>query len=384
MSSSSLSASHLLTESNQAAKDRTARRVISWALIAVTLLPMASVLFLSARFDMEMQSSSDLSGSVQALGILLVLARGHVGMTAALYFDRGFRPVIRKHPLRFIVLPIALLTLVPVVLMLSELALRITVFFTIAFNLWHFQKQNYGVLTLISVESSRPTPSVLQKRILDCACLFAIASYLPMQLMFTMEDAWNPQVVEKLQEWLSWPTLWMAAYAGLLGLAGFDVVRRRDAFVSRNALFYFAAIALFGLLVLAPGDRTTMTLGAATAHGLQYIILIYCVSHAAGRLDEIDSPSFFGALAPGAGKRKWLGAAIASAALITWALFWIGALPLLENLEVQIGSRAPIDWLAAFAATSSLAHFIIDGGAFRLREQLQRDWARNRIPLLMR
>ena len=118
----------------------------------------------------------------------------------------------------------------------------------------------------------------------------------------------------------------------------------------------------------------------ATAHGLQYAIIVYCIGHSSANAGDVVAPARQATSAAPA--QLFYGCAV-TAILFLWSLFLLKGGYLAGVLDTHMGTATVLKWTQAFAVTALFAHFVVDGGAFRLREKGQRDWMRARMGAVM-
>lgn len=353
------------------------RRLFSLTMVAGTLTPiLAFMLYFSF-------SDGNYSALEMQLTVLIFLfGRGHVGETVLMYFDRDFHGIVSNHKYRFIYIPIFLIAVLPIVLSANEMLFNIALFIIIPWNLWHFSKQNVGVCALVCLAEGRPTPNNIEKHLVNASCLLAIAAHYPLGFPNPVGWVWLHEVFVRIAEFAVIPYLCVLAAA----IAFMIVHRKRHNAVT--ASFFLLALTFFSMVFLArvldPGSVLAVSIGYVTAHAIQYTVIMYLMASAAGSAGELIVKRQVDPHAPRKAFSLWR--CIPGAALTATIVIW-GIYRLQGDIEIaDVGGFAPGDfftnWLIASATTVVYVHFIIDAGAFRLSEERQRNWVKNRLGFL--
>ena len=117
------------------------QKIFFYSLVLVTALP---VIWLG--FGLALFRQNDASTQTALLPLIAISGIGHVGATAFFYFDRDFFKLIGENKQRFFLWP-AMLALGCLAVFATNTAawtLLVTAFF--AWQLYHFQRQNYGLI----------------------------------------------------------------------------------------------------------------------------------------------------------------------------------------------------------------------------------------------
>jgi hypothetical protein len=214
-----------------------------------------------------------------------------------------------------------------------------------AWQIWHYQKQNVGVLSFIAAGTGSGPLSVWERRTLIAAAVAGILGFFSLARIGLSD--WAPQfaLVHKVgaAAYLAVPALFAIAVAKTPALAANPL---RLAFLALGASFFLPTY-LFD-------DPMSATLGYALAHGLQYVIFMGVVSVRRS--------------APVASLVTLLG------------LSTLGAL--LLNAAVSAPDIADLPYgfaiYGVFVGTV-MTHFVVDAGIWRLREPFQRGYMRERF-----
>jgi hypothetical protein len=336
-------------------------------MLAVTILPVLAVPLFGAEPEISGQFDLDI------LWVIFFFARGHVALTLLLYFDKTFIAITKNHPIRLVVAPLALLLVLPFALMADDRLLKISIFVVFVWNVWHFHRQNLGVLALVSISRRQAPPDRAFKLLANLAAIAGILSFCPRQFEAAYGDV-------DLPSWAGLDRLLLAIC--LLAIAG--AVAKAIVTWGRGSLstllFSTTIVGVYCIVFLYPEDILYFAMAQATAHGLQYAIIVYCIGYSSAAAGDVVAPA--PQVAKAAPAQLFYGC-IVTAILFLWSLFVLKGGYLAGALDSHMGTQAVLRWVQAFAVTALFAHFVIDGGAFRLREKGQRDWMRARMGAVM-
>jgi hypothetical protein len=324
---------------------RTRPNAAAWqafvVLIAVaTLLPILFV-----PFSQHVMTDAD-----RALGAIIVLSfignNFHVAASSWFFTDREMRAHFRSHPKRYIIVPALLIAGCALLFQFGDKPLRswaLAVFF--AWQIWHYQKKNFGVLSFMAAGTGSGPLSIWERRTLAVAAVAGILGFFSLAQIGL--SSWAPQfaLLHKLGAavYLAVPLLFAIALAKTPALAA-----------SRLRLAFFALGASFFLPTYLFADPVSATTGYALAHGLQYVVFMGIVSV----------------------RRK---APIASLVMLL-GLSTLGALLLNAAVTAPDIGNLPYGFAiyGVFVGTV-MTHFVLDAGIWRLREPFQRGYMRERF-----
>jgi hypothetical protein len=325
------------------ATSKASPRSVAWpafliAAAAATLLPLAIVPW-ADRLAPDSES---------ALRLLVILnfigANFHVATTGWFYTDAEMRPHFRAHPWRYLVVPAALIAGSAMAFELLPAPLRGWLLLGfLAWQLWHYQKQNVGLLSFVAAGTASGPLSVWERRTLMLSAIAAILGFFSL----------NPV---GLTGW-SVEFAWAHRLGGIVYLLSpvslaITVVKVPALRANPLRLGFLVIGAAFFLPTYLFDNATSATLGYAIAHGLQYLVFMAVV---AVKRRPLTSLAVMGAI--GAAGAMLLNAGIMAPDA---GLAWGNAL------------------YGAFVGTV-MAHFVIDAGIWRLREPFQRKYVRERF-----
>jgi hypothetical protein len=286
--------------------------------------------------------------------LLFVGTSVHVAATAWFYFVPEVRSYAWQHRQRYVFVPVALVVGTGVVAALvtpSRFTLPLLGFF--AWQFFHFQKQNLGMAALAGVSRRAGSVRPGERYAIVATGLAGTAGLLVHpELLQVAVDV--PAAVRYL-----FPVAAVAFGAGVV--AGLVMLWRRPP-ASRPAPY--VAVYLLSLLFFLPvfvfQSPYAAVAGLTVAHGYQYLLVVGLV----------------------AGARPGGGANVVSlAVLFNVALLGGAAL----NAASHLHSAGPLGRLL-FGAYLGLvmAHFVVDAGLWRLRDEFPRTFLTERVPYLLR
>lgn len=326
----------------------------------VTLLAVATALPMLAI--PLMQGAPRDATATLALASLLTFLGGpaHVSLTSWFYADPVARAHFFAHPLRYFVVPLALIvgtTLAYAVWQGGQPTRWINFFFTV-WLLWHYQRQNWGVHSFVTRVVSNASASHLENWILRVAVVGGIiggiqSAHFGGGTPVADYAATAYRVGGALT--LALPVLIVAAVVTVPGLR---VAPLRLASLLVGASF-FLPVFLFD-------NADSAVLTYALAHGLQYWIFMLYVVNATSAAGRAAPASFRPGLATLAGAVVFVG-----------AVQWKGG----DYGLMEKWSLLPIFGLTLGV---TMAHFVIDAGIWRLRDEFPRRYIGAAFPFLAR
>jgi hypothetical protein len=324
---------------------RTISRVGAWPIFLV-LVALASVLpFAAVPFLQHVIPDTSAAPAILTT-LVFVGANFHVAATSWFYTDKPMWDHFRSHPRRYLIAPGALIAGGAVLFHFIDPAQRgylLIGFF--GWQLWHYQKQNLGLVSFVAAGTDRVPLSAWERRTL---ALSAIAGILGFFKLYSVG-------LPGLSVVFSWAHDVGAGLYVLSPLA-FVVALHKNPKLRANGprLACLALGMLFFLPTFLFSDWISATLSYAVAHGLQYLVFMGFV--AVGRPNPIASLVMLVGLGI-------LGGLALNAAVLAsdWPGFGYGH--------------------AAFGAFlgAVMAHFVLDAGLWRLREPFQRKYMRQRF-----
>ncbi len=308
------------------------------ALVLATVAPIVAAAAMAP-------SGSASAGSALTL-LLFVGSSMHVASSAWFYAVREVRVHMSKHRVRYVWVPIGLVIgSVALAAMMSPRTLQWALLAFFAWQFFHFQKQNLGVAALAARARGASPLSLLERRALAVAGVGAILGVLGRPQLLALDATPRTDVAFLLG-------LAVFCVGVAMGVFGLRHERRRDRVVVGVyllSLVFFAPIWLFHSPYAAVA-------GVTIAHGFQYLLLMSLV--AAGGPDRPTA----------------LLVLVNVAALLGLAL---------SQMSHLHSAAAPLRGLYGVFLGLSMAHFVIDAGLWRLREEFPRTFLRERLPYLL-
>ena len=349
-------------------------RTFSFAMIIGTLMPMAIFAIFARPYDPE-----DMALSNQLLWFVMFFARGHVGLTYLMYLDRSFATVLRQHRLRMIVMPVLILTLLPLVLMTSDLLFYSAIYVTLAWNIWHFNKQNLGIYSLISIAEGRPSPTMTERRLINAAALLGIAGGYPMLFPGQFNESFfHPWLVEA-------GNLAVYPFVAVAVCAVGYMFRNWARYSPTKAAFYLISIMLYAMVFVVravyPADGFAFAMGQGVGHAIQYTIIVYLVTSSASGAGRLVIEQNIGERVPPlkGGTARLVGGTLITLMIFCWGLYQMKGGDAFAALDEWFGTTVFFHWIVGFAIAGLVSHFVIDAGAFRMSQRPQREWLWGRL-----
>jgi hypothetical protein len=283
--------------------------------------------------------------------LLFVGSSVHVAATGWFYTVPEVRVHMFSHRARYLWTPAALVAgLAATAPLLSASALTAVLLAFFAWQFFHFQKQNLGVAALAARSSGSGVLTQWERRALAAAGVGGIVGLVGHPTLLQLATNRHSDLVFDLG----------AIVFGAAALFGIAAVLGRPA---RSRSPGFALLYLSGLIFFLPvfvfSSPYAAVAGLTIAHGLQYLLLITLL-----------------AAAPGTGG----SAGISMLVLINVALLLGLALNRASHLHDATGIGRAV--FGAYLGLST-AHFIVDAGLWRLRDEFPRAFLTRRLPYLL-
>ena len=326
-----------------------ARQTRTWplflALISLaTLLPFA----LAPLMGHVVPANSPAIG-VYAV-ITFVASNFHVALTGWFYTDHDMRGHFRSKPVRYLIVPGAIVAINVIAFCFLNSAIRLSiVFIFICWLLWHYQKQNVGLLSFIAAGTDRVPLSVWERRTLALSAIagisggFSVIQFGPTNLSTIFAQ---------------FHQVGAAIYLVLVPLS-FCIALIRNPILRTNRLrlVFFVIGTLFFLPTYIFSDAVSAIAGFTLAHGLQYFVFMGFVSVTKQR-------------------------AMTSFVKLC-AIAMCGGI-LLDHAEEASTWLAPPYAGAIYGLFMGLVmtHFVLDAGIWRLREPFQRSYMRQKFDFI--
>ena len=304
-------------------------RVFFGALALVTALPLL-VLGFGIGITQPANYAPSAAGGAFIGALVLATSFGHVLSTSFVYIDRGCNNLIRQNRQWFMLWPALAIAIAMISFVIGPLAFRIMYMAYYAWQLWHFQRQNYGVISFAAqIRKRGALPHTLNA-------------------MLNMGTAGGVLAILSQGPFLNWPALWWAAlvpFAVSTALLVHLLYTSRR-FTSDGPVMFFAVMgwAFFVPILLSPNFIVAF-LSYGVAHGAQYLIFMSVMAR--GSAMKVLGPPVM----------------VATTGLLVLVFYRMTLTP--------AGS-------AAYTGVV-MAHFVVDAKLWRMREPLQRGLIRQRF-----
>lgn len=289
-----------------------------------------------------------------SLGALLFLGTSvHVASTGWFWTVPAVRGHMLASPGRYLVAPAVLVAVSAAgAALLAPAAFAWVLPAFLAWQFFHFQKQNLGLAALAATAYGAGPLSAAERRAVTGAALAGIAGLLsrPGLLQLTVDprlEAVRPVAA--------------VGYALCAGGGVLLLIRRQPARRPRGFVLLYGLSLLFFLPAFLFDSPYAAVAGLTAAHGYQYLVIMALVA-AGGRQPAVD---------------RWIGLAL----LVNIALLLGTGLNLASHLH---GSADPaVRALYGGYLGLVMAHFVLDAGLWRLRDAFPRAFLTDRLPYLL-
>lgn len=298
------------------------------SIVGATLLPW--VVVIAAHHTGQVDTVP-----VATLGV--VFGAAHVALTGLFYGDPEFRPVLTADRRRFLLAPPAAVAAGVAVFTLGPRPLQVAVLFAVqVWQIHHFTRQNLGVFSLYARARGGASLSAEERRVFD-----------------------------------------LTGYAGMCGtvqvaVAGFEVPGA-GVFTTAGLAFLAAAVVLVVRLRPMPSWRLA---GLAIAIGFYLPLFLYrpTLLVAVGAYGFAHGAQYVAMMIHLRGGRRspwlWVLAVAAMLVLVGFPLRWAG--------------QQPYGLVFGLYTGLVVSHFVIDAGAWKMREAGPRRYVTGRLPWLAR
>lgn len=247
-------------------------------MVLATLGPL-----LLALLHLALPGTVGLAGS-NMLRVLELLAAPHVFTTLYLLVDARELVGVPRPLLTLLVIPLVLMAVTAAVLVASPLWMvtGFMLFYTF-FGMWHFGRQNFGIVAFATRISYRRPMGRFERHALNAGNFAGLLAgyHIFAPVMFTLNPRTWPLDLSKIDPMFSLLRYGgLAIYAVLIPLSLYYLVtnwRRHEPF----ALVIFLGCVFFFLPTYLSADPLLVLVAWAVAHGLQYVLILGL--HAAGR-----------------------------------------------------------------------------------------------------
>lgn len=296
--------------------------------------------------------------------ILLFLSTAHVPATLFFYTDKEFAAIVRSKPARYIYFPVVLTVATGLLVAFSDTTTQAFIFLTFwGWQAFHYGRQNVGVYAFVSIAEKGKPASKLEKLAIDAGTICGILGTFKI-LGFNVSPAYLHPVLE---------LLYQVGRLGLIGVAAFSLFVYFKNFKETTALktvFFFTLVFFFLPIWLSENINVTF-LSYAIAHGLQYITFMSVVSINS----RADGPSAF--------PYRSVGKFLLFLLVVGFFFYRAEDLKAVEMIKSSTLMMRSVDFLVGAILGATMAHFVIDAGAWRLSRVAQRAYMSKRFAFLL-
>jgi hypothetical protein len=353
---------HLETNRSEVAlhsRQDIARRRFLFALLLSTWIPM---LFFFSLAQLESTYFS-IRGMKT---IFLFLGTAHVPATFFFYTDRNFSHIIRQHKARYIYFPLALTIAAGLLVAFSSINTQAYLFLVFwGWQAFHYGRQNLGIYSFTSIAQQTGAPDRLEKLAIDLATICGILGTFRILGMGVAPDY--------LRGTLN--ALYELGKVGYLAVIIFGLYVYARNFQRTTALksVFFWTLVLFFLPIYLSNDINVTFLSYAIAHGVQYIVFMGIVS-----------------LNTEPGERatviRYQNALKLTLIMIVIGIFFFNA-DAFRGIEFVKSNPLLVrvcDFFFGAVLGATMAHFVIDAGAWRLSKRPQREYMSKSFAFVLR
>jgi hypothetical protein len=355
----SLSTDYQLTDVSPVALARPelARSVFLFALLVSTLMPMIFFIWIAGR--------EPVGFSLNGLkALLLFLGTAHVPATLFFYADKDFAPIIRNNKARYIYFPILIIVLTGLFVTVATPPLLAYLFLTFwAWQAYHYGMQNVGVYAFVSLAQQAAPPNRLERLTIQLGTFCGILGTFKL-----LGEAFAPAYLQGLLTALF--EVGRYGFAGVLLFSLYVYFRNLKNTTALKTVFFFTLVFFFLPIYLSDNINVTF-LSYAVAHGIQYLVFT-TVASASLKRDQTTQRRLYG------NALKLVGFI-----LLGGLLFYFGGN--VNNLNAVSANAAVsfgLNFLVGAVLGATMAHFIVDADAWRLRKTAQKQYIGNRFDFI--
>ena len=297
--------------------------------------------------------------------ILLFLSTAHVPATLFFYTDKEFAGIVRSKPARYIYFPIILTIVTGLLVAFSDSTTQAFVFLTFwGWQAFHYGRQNVGVYAFVSIAEKGKPAHKLEKLAIDAGTICGILGTFKI-LGFNVSPAYLHGVLE---------LLYQVGRFGLIIVGVFSLfvyLRNLRETTLLKTVFFFTLVFFFLPIWLSQNINVTF-LSYAIAHGLQYITFMSVVS--------LNSKAEAGA---GAFPYRSVAKFLLFLLVVGFIFYRAEDLRAVESIRNSVTLMRSVDFLVGAILGATMAHFVIDAGAWRLSKVAQRAYMSKRFGFLL-
>lgn len=328
--------------------------IFLFALLLSTWVPMAFFL-LSSRIE------SSIYGFGGMRTALLFLGTAHVPATIFFYIDKDFSEIVSRHKARYIYFPILLTITTGLLFAFANTIIQAYILLIFwAWQAFHYGRQNTGIYSFVSIATRGAPPDKYERTMIELGTYCGIIGTFKILGM-----AVAPNYLHGFFDLLY--RVGTVIFVAILLASIVIYVRNFKRTTPLLTIFYFTLVCFF-LPVFLSTDMNVAFYSYAIAHGVQYIVFMTVVSL---NFDPQESTRRFKI----ASAVKLIIITVLAGFLFYRAIDLKG----LEFITANAGFMRLVDFLLGAILGATMAHFVIDAGAWRLSQSLQRTYIGKRF-----
>lgn len=297
--------------------------------------------------------------------VLLFLSTAHVPATLFFYTDKEFAAIVRSKPARYIFFPILLTVATGLLVAFSNATTQAFVFLTFwGWQAFHYGRQNVGVYAFVSIAEKGTPAHRLEKLAIDAGTICGILGTFKI-LGSNVSPAYLHGLLELLYQIGKYGLIVVAALSLFIYLKNFAET------TLLKSVFFFTLVFFFVPIWLSDNINVAF-LSYAIAHGLQYITFMSVVS-ANSRPDSSRAAFPY----------RSVGKFLLFLLLVGFIFYRAEDLRTVEAIRNSVALTRSVDFLVGAILGATMAHFVIDAGAWRLSKVAQRAYMSKRFGFLL-
>lgn len=346
---------------------RMQKNIFVVGLFLLTLLPFFALPWL----DQSTFAIGD--GRYLLLAFVFPFLGSHQAASAFLYIEDGAVRVMRGSRWFFYVVPLVLVA--ATALFFAICSDQMMVYFLLlfgAYTIYHYQKQNIGLFALVAPQLTDTPMRKIERRLIFAAGIAGMFVFAWPVTSAPYEGTLLMPLFGVIETGVALLIAGCILVGVALTLASVKALKPDDSiFGSLLRLFFLLCMVCFYLPMLIIEDRLLAFATFATAHALQYFLIMAFVAwngSIAGRLTASWKAMLF-----------WPTLSLLCFGLLTWAS-WTGW---------QLVTNAPVTWpglsentykaLLGAAVGFSLVHYHVDARIWRMRDELPRQFIKQKL-----
>jgi hypothetical protein len=331
------------------------RRFFTLSLLLATWIPMV--------FFIGVGMAGTSTAPVQhAKALLLLIGAIHVPATVLLYVDRDFLRLIPANRSRYLYLPISLSIGSGVLFAFGGLVSQVYVYLMFwAWQAYHYGRQNIGVYSFVAIAQGW-RPRQTERRVLQMATACGVCATFK-----TLGVGIAPGYLDGM-----FNALYRAGYWAFIGVLAYGIhvfLKNRKDFSPTKTLCFFTFV-LFFFPIFLWNNLDGAFFSYAIGHGTQYMVFMTVLSSNLGRNGDRRDVS------------RSMMAVSAFVMLVGIIAYYATGLKGSDWAGASATWNRLLDFMVGISVGTTIAHFVIDAGAWKLSQSSTRDYVARRFVFL--